>query len=71
MYFPLQAMTIYSKLAQAQNLPVTNSTMESIPLSKCKTPTRTDNLAELFSDEEERRKNANLILENLKPIKDK
>ncbi|KAI4467709.1 hypothetical protein MML48_2g00018990 [Holotrichia oblita] len=66
-----QAMTIYSKLTQTQNLPLTNSTMEPISLPKCKSPSRKDDLAELFSDEEERRKNANLILENLKPIKDK
>ncbi|KAK9707885.1 C-terminal region of band 7 [Popillia japonica] len=66
-----QAMTIYSKLTQTQSLPISNSTMEPISLTKCKSPSRKDDLAELFSDEEEKRKNANLILENLKPIKDK
>lgn len=64
-------MTIYSKLNQSQNLSVPNNTVDTLSLSKCKTTNKKDDLAELFSDEEEKRKNANLILENLKPIKDK
>lgn len=64
-------MSIYSKLTQSQTLPATNNTCETVSVPKVKQQNRKDEFAELFSDEEERRKNADLIVENLKSIKDK
>ncbi|KRT79295.1 hypothetical protein AMK59_7532, partial [Oryctes borbonicus] len=51
-----QAMTIYNKLAHS------SATVDTLQIPKCKSPSKKNDLAELFSDEEERRKNADLIL---------
>ncbi|GJQ80238.1 hypothetical protein Trydic_g23811 [Trypoxylus dichotomus] len=64
-----QAMSIYNKLTHSNT--TFNYQNDTVQLPRPKSPSRKDDLAELFSDEEERKKNANLILENLKPIKDK